>query len=99
MIRLAVVLAACVLFASACTIVKINADDTTTIEHEGGAEVAKDLSARACRKAGQQRAEIISTVNKDPALPAGTGRQVTTFRCTSAAPQQPPEADTRNSGH
>lgn len=90
MMRLAVLLAAWALVASACTIVKINPDDTTSIEHEGGAEVAKDLSARACRKAGQQRAEIVSTVNKDPALPAGTGKQVTTFRCTSAAPRQQP---------
>jgi hypothetical protein len=83
-------LAACVLFASACTIVKINDDDTTTIEHEGGVEVAKDLSARACRKAGQRSAEILSTMNKDPALPAGTGRQVTTFRCSGAAARQQP---------
>jgi hypothetical protein len=77
----------CALFASACTIVKINPDDTTTIEHEGGAEVARDLSNRACRRAGQQSAEIVSTVNKDAALPAGTGKQVTTFRCSAAAPR------------
>ncbi len=87
MMRLATLLAASVLFASACTIVKINPDDTTTIEHEGGAEVAKDLSARACRKGGQRSAEIISTVNKDPALPPGTGKQVTTFRCSAAIPR------------
>jgi hypothetical protein len=87
MLRLAVLLAACTLFASACTMVKINPDDTTTIEHEGGAEVAKDLSSRACRKAGQQSAEIISTVNKDASLPPGTGKQVTTFRCSGAAPK------------
>jgi hypothetical protein len=66
---------------SGCTTIKINADDTSTIEYEGGAEVAKDLTTRACRRAGQQSAEIISTVNKDPALPAGSGRQVATFRC------------------
>ena len=90
MLRLAALLASCVLVASACTIVKINPDDTTTIEHEGGAAVAKDLSARACRKAGQQSAEIVSTVNKDPALPAGTGKQVTTFRCSSVVPRQQP---------
>ena len=88
MIRIVPLLAACVAFASACTIVKINPDDTTTIEHEAGAEVAKDLSARACRKAGQQSAEIVSTVNKDPALPPGTGKQVTTFRCSATAPRQ-----------
>ena len=85
--RLAAVLAVCALFASACTIVKINPDDTTTIEHDGGAEVAKDLSNRACRRAGQQSAEIISTVNKDASLPDGTGKQVTTFRCSAAAPR------------
>lgn len=87
MIRLATLFAVCALLASACTIVKINPDDTTTIEHEGGADVAKDLSNRACRRGGQQSAEIISTVNKDAALPAGTGKQVTTFRCSSAAPR------------
>jgi len=87
MLRLAALLAACTLFASACTIVKINPDDTTTIEHEGGAEVATDLSNRACRRAGQQRAEIVSTVNKDASLPDGTGKQVTTFRCSAAAPR------------
>lgn len=85
--RLVGLLAICALFASACTIVKINPDDTTTIEHEGGAEVAKDLSNRACRRAGQQSAEIISTVNKDASLPDGTGKQVTTFRCSAAAPR------------
>lgn len=85
--RLVGLLAVCALFASACTIVKINPDDTTTIEHDGGAEVAKDLSNRACRRAGQQSAEIISTVNKDASLPDGTGKQVTTFRCSAAAPR------------
>lgn len=87
MLRLASLLAACALVTSACTIVKINPDDTTTIEHEGGAEAAKDLSDRACRRAGQRSAEIVSTVNKDAALPAGTGKQVTTFRCSAAAPR------------
>lgn len=84
MLRLATLLAACAAFTSACTTVKINHDDTSTIEHEGGVEVAKDLSTRACRRAGQQSAEIISTVNKNPALPPGTGKQVTTFRCSAA---------------
>lgn len=87
MVRLATLLAACALFASACTVVKINKDDTTTIEHEGGAEVAKDLANRACSRAGQRSAEIVSTVNKNPALAAGTGKQVTTFRCSAAAPR------------
>ena len=73
----------CVLVAAGCTVVKPGEGNTTTIQHKPGAEVARDLSDRACKKAGQQRAEIISTVNKDPALPAGTGTQVTTFRCVS----------------
>ena len=80
MMRPAVLSALCVVLC-ACTTIKINDDDTSTIEYEGGAEVAKDLTTRACRRAGQQSAEIISTVNKDPALPAGSGKQVTTFRC------------------
>jgi hypothetical protein len=87
MIRLAAALTICALLASACTIVKINPDDTTTIVHEGGAETAKDLSTRACRRAGQRSAEIVSTVNQDAALPAGVGKQVTTFRCSATAPQ------------
>ncbi len=87
MIRLAALLAACAMVTSACTTVKIKGDDTSIIEHEAGAEVAKDLTTRACRRAGQQSAEIISTVNKDPALPPGTGKQVTTFRCSAATPQ------------
>jgi hypothetical protein len=85
--RLAVLLAACALFTSACTVVKINKDDTTTMEHEGGAEVAKDLANRACRRGGQRSAEIVSTVNKNSALPPGNGKQVTTFRCSSATPR------------
>jgi hypothetical protein len=81
---LAAALAASALFAGGCTVVKINEGDTTTIEHAAGAGVAEDLSNRACRKAGQQRAEIISTVNKDAKLPPGTGKQVTTFRCSAS---------------
>jgi hypothetical protein len=78
-------LAACVIFG-ACTVVKIGKGDTNTIQHDGGADVAQDLANRACRRAGgQQQAQIISTENKDPALPPGTGKQVTTFRCSSGA--------------
>jgi hypothetical protein len=80
--RSTVLLTLCVLLG-ACTTIKIGDDETSTIEYEGGDEVARDLTTRACVRAGQQGAEIISTVNKDPALPAGTGRQVTTFRCVA----------------
>jgi len=75
-------LVACVLL-SACTTVKINHDDTTSITHQGDAETGKQLAARACQKAGRQQAVVVSTVNKDASLPPGTGRQVTTFRCVS----------------
>jgi len=74
-----------VLFAGGCTVVKIGKGDTNTISHDPGEE--KDLTSRACRKAGNQNAEIISTVNKDASLPPGTGKQVTTFRCLSTRPQ------------
>lgn len=67
-----------------CTMVRINSDDTSTIEHNGGVEEGRNLADRACRKGGQQSAEIISTVNKNPEDPPGTGKQVTTFRCSSA---------------
>jgi hypothetical protein len=83
MMRSAVLSTLCVILG-ACTTVKINQGDSSTIEHEGGSDVAKDLTTRACRRAGQQGAEILSTVNKDPALPAGSGKQVTTFRCLAA---------------
>ncbi|HEY5754965.1 MAG TPA: hypothetical protein VIU34_04035 [Steroidobacter sp.] len=77
-----VLLAAC-LTLSACTVVKIGEGDTSSIQHDGGAD-AQDLANRTCRRAGQQQAQIISTENKDPALPPGTGKQVTTFRCSAA---------------
>lgn len=77
-------IAACVIF-SACTVVKIGQGDTNTISHDGGADEANNLANRACRRAGGSSAEIISTVNKDPSLPPGTGKQVTTFRCSSGA--------------
>lgn len=83
MLRSVTLLALCAA-VGACTTIKINGDDTSTIVHEGGAEVAKDLTTRACHRAGQTSAEIVSTVNKDPALPPGTGKQVTTFRCSAA---------------
>ena len=86
MMRSAVLPLLCMVLG-ACTTIKINGGDTQTIEYEGGAEVAKDLTTRACRVAGQQSAEIISTVNKDPALPAGSGKQIVTFRCLAAGQQ------------
>ena len=86
MMRSVVLSSLCVVIG-ACTTIKVNKDDTSTIEHDGGVEVAKDLTPRACVRAGQKSAEIISTVNKDPALPAGSGKQVTTFRCSAAEPK------------
>ena len=77
-------LVASALLAGGCTVVKIGKGDTNTITHAPGEE--KDLTSRACRKAGNQTAEIISTVNKDASLPPGTGKQVTTFRCLSKSP-------------
>ena len=82
---LTALLVATVLFAGGCTVVKIGKGDTNSITHAPGAE--KDLTSRACRKAGNQNAEIISTVNEDANLPPGTGRQITTFRCLSTKPQ------------
>lgn len=75
-------LVACVLL-SACTTIKINHDDTTSITHSGDAEAGRQLAERACLKAGRSKAEVVATVNKNPNLPAGSGRQVTTFRCIS----------------
>jgi hypothetical protein len=86
MMRSVVLVAVCMV-GGACTTVNINSDDTSTIEHEGGADVARDLTTRACQRAGQQSAEIISTVNADSKLPAGTGKQITTFRCLAAQPK------------
>ena len=82
---LAALLAATALLAGGCTVVKIGKGDTNTITHAPGAE--KDLTSRACHRAGNQTAEIISTVNEDANKPPGTGRQITTFRCLSTKPQ------------
>jgi hypothetical protein len=77
---------------SACTTIKLNHDNTNTIGHSGGAAEGKRLADRACAKAGETSAVIVSTANKDASLPAGEGRQLTTFRCSSdvrpAAPSQ-----------
>jgi|GEM_PF-1343987 hypothetical protein len=70
----------------ACTTIKLNHDNTNTITYRGGPEVGLELATRACRKAGETSAIIISTMNKDPSLPPGKGRQVSIFRCTSAEP-------------
>lgn len=86
MIRTVALLALCASF-SACTTIKLGPGDTSSITYQGGPEVGKDLATRACRKAGQQSAEIISTVNKDASLPAGTGKQMVTFRCSSVGRQ------------
>jgi hypothetical protein len=76
-------ISACAVATVACTTVKLNHNNTNTIAHEGGADTGKELADRACRKAGEQSAIVISTVNKDASLPPGTGRQLTTFRCSS----------------
>ena len=68
-------------FLFGCAVVRINPDSTDSVEHAGGADVGRDLGNRACRKAGAVRAEVLSTVKKDDALPEGKGRYVTTFRC------------------
>jgi hypothetical protein len=73
------------LSVGACTMVRVNSDDTSTIEHKGGVEHGRDLANRACRRAGQDSAEVISTVNKNPEDPPETGKQVTTFRCSGAS--------------
>ena len=75
---------------TACTTIKLNDDNTNTITHKEGVSVSQQLADRACRSAGERRAVIISTINKDPSLPEGKGRQVTTFRCTSAAKAETP---------
>jgi hypothetical protein len=82
-------LAACA-FLGACTVVKINAGDTNTITHGPGDGVAENLANRACVKAGQHSAVIVSTVNKDAKLPPGQGKQVTTFRCSADLPRAEP---------
>ncbi len=79
----AILLLPCFAILAACTTVKLNHDNTNSITYSGGPEVGQNLATRACRRAGEPRAIIISTINKDPSLPPGTGRQVMTFRCSS----------------
>ena len=85
----ALVVSLCCVLMGACTTIKLNDDNTNTITHKAGEGVAQGLAARACHRAGERRAVIISTMNKDPSKPEGTGRQVTTFRCTSQDSQTP----------
>ena len=80
----AIFLAICVL-AAACTTIKIDHGGENEVTHDGRAGEAQELADRVCHRAGSGRAEIIATVNKDASLPPGTGRQVTTFRCTSGS--------------
>lgn len=87
--RAAHVVTMCCALLGACTTIKLNDDNTNTITHKEGEGVAEELATRACHTAGERRAVIISTVNKDPSKPEGTGRQVTTFRCTSQERQTP----------
>ena len=84
MLRLVLLVAIGTVSLGACTMVRVNSDDTSTIEHKGGVETGRDLANRACRRAGQNSAEVISTVNKNPENPPETGKQVTTFRCKSS---------------
>ena len=72
-----------VLCLAACATIRIDGGGVNEITHTGGATEAKELADRACHRAGSGHGEVISTVNKDASLPPGTGRQVTTFRCTS----------------
>jgi len=88
MVRLASTIAIAGLLACACTMVRVNSDDTSTIEHKGGVDAGRDLANRACHRAGRESAEVISTVNKNPEDPPETGKQVTTFRCSDAAPKK-----------
>jgi hypothetical protein len=69
-------------FAAACATVKINHDGTNTITHASEAN-GKQLADRACKDAGEHSAIDVVTINKDASLPPGTGRQTTTFRCSS----------------
>lgn len=64
-----------------CTVVKINHDSTNSIEHKGGEEAGKELASRACHKARAVRAEVLSTVKKDPTASEERALYVTTFRC------------------
>lgn len=64
-----------------CAVVKINKDDTDSVEHSGGEARGKELANLACHKARAVRAEVISTVKKDADGKEGEGRYVTEFRC------------------
>ena len=77
-----IALAAACSFLSACTTFNLGSE-STTVEHEGGVEVAQDLANRACQRVGEPGAEVLSTVNKNPDLPPGSGTQVSTFRCSA----------------
>lgn len=79
----------CLIMLGACTTIKLNHGNTNTITYRGTPEKGQQLATRACRKAGERRAIVISTINKDASLPDGKGRQVATFRCTSSDERAP----------
>jgi hypothetical protein len=66
-----------------CTTVTVGPDGASSITYEGDPAAGKDLADRACRRAGQESADVISIENKDASLPPGAGKQVITFRCSS----------------
>jgi len=81
MTRTAAITVFCVAI-SACTTVKIGPGDSSTITYKGDPAAGKDLADRACKRGGQQGADVISVENKDASLPPGTGKQMITFRCS-----------------
>jgi hypothetical protein len=63
--------------------VTFNDGSQTAIEHDSfvSADRARTLAAKSCAQAGKQDAQLVTSVNKNPALPAGSGVQVSTYRC------------------
>jgi hypothetical protein len=82
MTRSAVTIVLCAALG-ACSTVKIGPGDSSTITYKGDPSVGKDLADRACRRGGQQGADVLSVENTDASLPPGTGKQIITFRCSA----------------
>ena len=74
---------AAVLLAGCAGLTTYNDGERVVIEHDAfiTAEAAREQAAKSCRQAGKTGASFLTTVSKNPAIPVGSGVQISTFRC------------------
>lgn len=75
---------ACAFALAGCAgMVSYNDGDRVVIEHDSwvGADQAREQATRACAQSGKPGAAWVRTANKNPSFSAGTGVQLSTYRC------------------